>query len=352
MIVLGIETSCDETAAAVVEDGKKVRSSVVSSQVDIHRKFGGVVPELASRAHLDLLCPVIEESFHRAGLSILDIDGIAVTAGPGLVGALLVGTSTAKAICFSLKKPLIAINHIEAHLYANFIDEEPVLPAIGLIVSGGHTDMVYVSGINEYKVLGRTRDDAVGEAFDKVAKMLGLGYPGGPAIERAAQKGDAGKITFPRPYLPGSFDFSFSGLKTAVLYHIKKHGCKDVEDIAAGFQAAVVDVLVRKVLMAAEDEGVGSILLGGGVARNTVLRKALEEGAFKTGIGFFCPPPALCTDNAVMIAGLGFVKLERGERSSLSLNVCSNWVLGSPLPPLIRGEQGGMGGCRVERDSC
>ena len=328
MIVLGIETSCDETAAAVVEDGGKVRSGVVSSQVGIHRKFGGVVPELASRAHLDLLCPVIEESLHRAGLSISDIDGIAVTAGPGLVGALLVGTSTAKAMCFSLKKPLIGINHIEAHLYANFIDGEPILPAIGLVVSGGHSDLVYVSGIGEYEILGRTRDDAVGEAFDKVAKMLGLGYPGGPAIEKAAQKGDAGKITFPRPYLPESFDFSFSGLKTAVLYHIRKHGCEDVEDIAAGFQAAVVDVLVKKVLRAAVEKRIGSILLGGGVARNTVLRRTLEREALKSGVSLSCPSPGLCTDNAVMIAGLGFVKLERGGRSSLSLNACSNWAIG------------------------
>ena len=188
--------------------------------------------------------------------------------------------------------------------------------------------MVCVSGIGEYEVLGRTRDDAVGEAFDKVAKMLGLGYPGGPAIERIAQKGDAGKIVFPRPYLPESFDFSFSGLKTAVLYHVKKYGCENVEDIAAGFQAAVVDVLVKKVLRATVEKRVGSILLGGGVARNTVLRRSVERESLKAGVRFFCPSPALCTDNAVMIAGLGFVKFESGERSSLSLNACSNWALG------------------------
>ena len=328
MKILGIETSCDETAAALVEDGKEVLSSVVASQVDIHSKFGGVVPELASRAHLDLLCPIIEECLNSARVTPADIDGIAVTAGPGLVGALLIGISTAKALSFSLEKPLIGINHIEAHLYANFIEEEPVLPAVGLVVSGGHSDLVYVKSIGSYDVLGRTRDDAVGEAFDKAAKMLGLGYPGGPEIEKAAEKGNPEKISFPRPYLPGSHDFSFSGLKTAVLYHIRKYGRGNVEDIAAGFQEAAIDVLVRKTLMTAEEMGVETILLGGGVVRNTVLRNRMERSALDRGFSLFHPSPDMCTDNAVMIAGLGFVKFREGERSSLSLNAVSDWVLG------------------------
>lgn len=330
-MVLGIETSCDETAAAIVEDGKKVCSSIVASQVDIHRKFGGVVPELASRAHLESLCAVIEECLDGADLSLSDVDGIAVTAGPGLVGALLVGISTAKGLSFSLRKPLIGINHIEAHLYANFLDGEPALPAIGLVVSGGHSDLVYVSGVGEYEVLGRTRDDAVGEAFDKVAKLLGLGYPGGPVIDRLAVSGDAEKVVFPRPYMPESFDFSFSGLKTAVLYHVRKYGSDNVEDIVAGFQAAVVDVLVKKTIRVCEEKGVGAVLLAGGVARNSALRKAMETETEKAGLEFYCPSPELCTDNAVMVAGLGFVKLKEGERSPFSLNASSNWVIGESL---------------------
>ncbi len=328
MIILGIETSCDETAVAVVEDGRKVRASIIASQVDIHRKFGGVVPELACRAHLELLCPIIEEGLSEAGLTLSNIDGIAVTAGPGLIGALLIGISTAKALSFSLDRPLAAINHIEAHLYANFIEEEPVLPAVGLVVSGGHSDLIYVETIGKYEVLGRTRDDAAGEAFDKVAKMLGLGYPGGPVIEKIAREGNPEKISFPRPYLLGSLDFSFSGLKTAVLYHIRKYGCEDVEDIAAGFQAATVDVLVKKTLMAAEAMGVKTILLAGGVARNTALRLRMEQEAANKGLSLFRPSPELCTDNAVMVAGIGFVKLREGERSSLSLEASSDWVLG------------------------
>ena len=332
LIVLGIETSCDETAAAVVEDGRKVCSSIISSQVDLHRKFGGVVPEVACRAHLELLPPVIEECLHAGKISFSDIDGVAVTAGPGLVGALLVGISIAKALSFSLKKPLAAINHIEAHLYANFIDNEPELPAVGLVVSGGHSDLIYVRNVGDYEILGRTRDDAAGEAFDKVAKMLGLGYPGGPAIDKIAPRGNPEKIAFPRPYLPKSFDFSFSGLKTAVLYHIRKYGGNNVEDIAAGFQAAVIDVLVRKAIAAAETKGVGTILLAGGVARNTALRERMETETASLGLSLYCPSPTLCTDNAVMIAGLGFIKLNGGERSPLSLNASSNWILGEKLP--------------------
>ncbi len=352
MKVLGIETSCDETAVAVVEDGKKVLSSIVASQVDIHRKFGGVVPELACRAHLELLCPIIKEGLSEAAVKLSDIDGIAVTAGPGLVGALLVGISTAKALSFSLGRPLVGVNHIEAHLYANFMKEEPVLPAIGLVVSGGHSDLIYVKGIGQYELLGRTRDDAVGEAFDKVAKMLGLGYPGGPIIQRIARKGNPEKISFPRPYLPGSLDFSFSGLKTAVLYHIRKHGRDDVEDIAAGFQSATVDVLVRKTFKTAEATRVQTVLLAGGVARNTVLRKRMKQEAMDKGLTLFHPPPELCTDNAVMVAGIGFVKLRDGERSSLSLEAHPDWVLGRtkasppsfPRPSRGRSKEG-VGGC-------
>ncbi len=328
MKVLGIETSCDETAVAIVEDGKKVCSSIIASQVDIHKKFGGVVPELACRAHLELLCPIIEECLSGAGVNLSGIDGVAVTAGPGLVGALLIGISMAKALSFSLMRPLVGINHIEAHLYANFIEQEPVLPAIGLVVSGGHSALIYVKQVGEYELLGRTRDDAVGEAFDKVAKMLGLGYPGGPIIEKIAQKGNPEKIPFPRPYLPGSLDFSFSGLKTAVLYHIRKYGADNVEDIAAGFQSATIDVLVRKTLKTCEAMGVKTVLVAGGVARNTALRKRMEREAISKGLSLFQPSPELCTDNAVMVAGIGFVKLREGERSSLSLNASPNWMLG------------------------
>lgn len=331
MKILGIETSCDETAAAVVEDGKKVLAGIVSSQIDIHSKFGGVVPELASRAHLKLLCPVIEECLRSAELCLSDIDAVAVTAGPGLAGALLVGISTAKAISFSLKKPMIGINHIEAHLYTNFMNDEPSFPAVGLVISGGHTDLVYMSGIEEYHIMGRTRDDAVGEAFDKVAKMLNLGYPGGPVIDRIAAEGSSGGVVFPRPYMPGSFDFSFSGLKTAVLYHIKKYGCDNIEEIVSGFQEAVVDVLADKVLRAAEEKEVNTILLAGGVAGNSAIRKRIEREAMDKGLKFFCPVQELCTDNAVMVAGLGYVKLNRGGESSLSLNACSNWKLGEEI---------------------
>lgn len=329
--ILAIETSCDETSAAVVEDGIKVLSNVVSSQVDVHRKFGGVVPEIASRKHLELINPVIREALEQAGVGFGDLHAVAVTQGPGLVGALLVGLAAAKALAFALDIPLLAVNHLEGHIYANFLAHRSLtFPLVCLVVSGGHTDLVLVRRHGDYQLLGRTRDDAAGEAFDKVARVLGLSYPGGPAIERLAREGNEEAIAFPRASVEG-LDFSFSGLKTAViqyLYRCQKLG-EEIKkaDVAASFQKTVVDVLVEKTLEAARRTGCRDIILAGGVAANERLRAAMQEGARREGRNVFYPPLALCTDNAAMIACAAYYKYLRGEKAPLNLNA----VPGLPL---------------------
>jgi N6-L-threonylcarbamoyladenine synthase len=306
-VVLGIETSCDETAASVVIGGRLVRSSVVSSQVDLHARYGGVVPEIASRAHLDLLVPVVAEAMVEAGVEGPDIDAVAATHGPGLIGALLVGVSHAKALALVWDKPFVAVNHLEAHLYASFLEEPDLdMPVVVLLVSGGHTLLVHMEGPGRYHVLGQTLDDAAGEAFDKVARYLGLGYPGGPAIDRVAGQGHATAVAFPRAMRDEGYDFSFSGLKTSVVNHVRKHPEVATPDVAASFQEAVVDVLVAKARRAADDVGAKAICLGGGVAANSRLREAIVEACAEDGRRAFVPTMAMCTDNAAMVAAAGW----------------------------------------------
>ena len=308
MLVLGIETSCDETAAAVVQDGRIIRSSVVSSQVDLHAQYGGVVPEVASRAHVDLIVPVIADALGEAGVELGDIDVVAATHGPGLAGALLVGGSAAKALALVAGIPYVGVNHLEAHLYAGWLEHpDMTTPLAVLLVSGGHTMLVAVDGPGEYEVLGQTVDDAAGEAFDKVARFLGLGYPGGPVIDRLARTGDARAIRFPRA-MPGELDCSFSGLKTAVVQHVRAHPDVVVADVAASFQEAVVDQLVEKLALAADAAEATTLVLGGGVAANSRLRARTAALAEATGRAAFLPPLALCTDNAAMIAATAAVR--------------------------------------------
>jgi N6-L-threonylcarbamoyladenine synthase len=303
MRVLGIETSCDETAAGIVEDGRRTLSSVVASQIDRHARFGGVVPEIASRAHLELINPVIAEALVEAGLDFDDLDAVAACAGPGLAGSLLVGVSAAKAIALAVGIPYVGVNHLEGHVYAAFLEEPDLEPPLAvLLVSGGHTMIVAMEAHGRYRILGQTVDDAAGEAFDKVARFVGLGYPGGPAIDRLATKGDPEALTFPRPMLAEGYDFSFSGLKTAVINHVRKHPDVDLADLAASFQDAVVDVLVTKLLRAAEALGSATLVIGGGVAANSRLRTRLLDDAEKAGRRAFLPSPSLCTDNGAMIA--------------------------------------------------
>ncbi|MGQ9558679.1 MAG: tRNA (adenosine(37)-N6)-threonylcarbamoyltransferase complex transferase subunit TsaD [Desulfurispora sp.] len=324
--ILGIETSCDETSAAVVRDGRQILSSVIASQVAEHSKFGGVVPEVASRKHLEWLNPVLQEALERAGIGWLDLSGVAVTCGPGLVGALLVGLSAAKAIALALDIPLLAVNHMQAHVLANWLVEPlPELPAVCLVVSGGHTDLLLLRGLGDFELLGQTRDDAAGEAFDKVARVLGLGYPGGPPIDRLARQGDSRAVEFPRAFLEeDSLDFSFSGLKSAVLNYLHRAAQQGVEvnraDVAASFQQAVVDVLVEKTMQAVRRCGVRQVLLAGGVAANSALRSALERAAAQQGCRLACPPPVLCTDNAAMVACAGYYKYLRGDFAPLTVN--------------------------------
>ncbi|HKS28764.1 MAG TPA: tRNA (adenosine(37)-N6)-threonylcarbamoyltransferase complex transferase subunit TsaD [Pyrinomonadaceae bacterium] len=336
MLVLGIESSCDETAAAIVRDRAEMVSSVISSQVDIHKRFGGVVPELASREHLDKIVPVVDEAFERAGLTKRDIDGIAVTAGPGLVGSLLVGVSFAKAMAFALEKPLVGVNHIEGHIFSVVFENPPVeYPALALVVSGGHTNLFHVPAPGRYKVVARTRDDAAGEAFDKVAKMLGLGYPGGPIIERLAREGDPRSVRFSIPRMgDGRPDFSFSGLKTAVSKHVRESGLKPVgageepsqavKDLAASFQSVVVRSLTGTMERLAEELSPKTLIVAGGVACNGALREASREAASRLGVPVYFPSPHLSTDNAAMIAAAGTVKLEAGERAGFDLNADVN----------------------------
>ena len=332
MLVLGIETSCDETAAALVRDGRKILSSVIASQIDLHKRFGGVVPELASREHLDKIVPVVEEAFTRAELNVMDIDGLAVTVGPGLVGSLLVGVSYAKAMAFALNKPIVGVNHIEGHIYSVAFENPPVqYPALALIVSGGHTNIFHIPSPGKYKVVARTRDDAAGEAFDKVAKMLGLGYPGGPIIERLAREGNPHAVRFAIPRMgDGLPDFSFSGLKTAVSKHVRETGMRPVENgeqpsqeiknLAASFQSVVVRSLVGTLERVASEYGPKTLIVAGGVACNGALRDASKKAADQLGVSAYFPSPHLSTDNAAMIAAAGTVKLEAGERADLDLN--------------------------------
>ena len=331
-LVLGIETSCDETAAALVMGGYDVVSSAVSSQVDLHAQFGGVVPEIASRAHLDLLNPMIARAIVEAGVSEDRIDAVACTVGPGLVGALLVGVSAAKALALTWDVPFVGVNHMEAHLYAAFL-EDPTLefPLVVLLVSGGHTMLIEMRNHGEYRLLGQTIDDAAGEAFDKVARFLGLGYPGGPAVDSEAMHGDPEAIRFPRAMLNEGLDFSFSGLKTSVINHVRKHPDVSAADVAASFQSAVVDVLVTKAQRAAEAVGARGLVLGGGVAANSLLRERFLTVCTDVGIHGFLPSRELCTDNAAMIAAAGWHRLRSDGPTALDAGAYPNLRL--PLLP-------------------
>lgn len=328
ILILGIETSCDETAAAVVEDGQRILSNVVASQIDIHRRYGGVFPEVASRQHILSITPVIKEAMEEARVSWGDLEAVAVTYGPGLAGSLLVGVNAAKGIALSCGLPLLGINHLEAHIYANWLNKEPffIFPVLCLVVSGGHTELILMRGHGRYQRLGSTLDDAAGEAFDKVSRLLGIGYPGGPAIEQAAQFGDPTAFDLPRAWLGNSYDFSFSGLKTAVLRIVKtykKHQLP-VVDLAASFQAAIVDVLVEKTKRAAQEYRVEQILLSGGVAANKLLR---QEMAKRSDLPVLYPPISLCTDNAAMVAGAAYFRYQAGYRSGWDLDVIPNLKL-------------------------
>ncbi|MGH9182909.1 MAG: tRNA (adenosine(37)-N6)-threonylcarbamoyltransferase complex transferase subunit TsaD [Acidimicrobiales bacterium] len=316
--VLGIETSCDETAAAVVVGGHDLRSSVVSSQVDLHARFGGVVPEIASRAHVELLAPVVAEAMVEAGVDDSEVDAVAATVGPGLVGSLLVGVSAAKALALVWEVPFVGVNHLEAHIYAAFL-EEPQLqpPVVVLLVSGGHTMLVAFGDHGRYELLGSTVDDAAGEAFDKVARYLGLGYPGGPAIDGVAMGGDPAAIDLPRPMLDEGYDFSFSGLKTAVVNHVRAHPEAATADVAASFQEAVVDVLVDKARRGAREIGARGLCLAGGVAANSRLRERVSHACVEDGLHGFLPSRSLCTDNAAMVAAVGWWRLRSDGPSPL-----------------------------------
>lgn len=312
MYILSLETSCDETSASVVQDGRVILSNIISSQIEFHKKYGGVVPEIASRKHLENINFVIAEALEKAHLAIEDIDVLAVTHGPGLVGSLLIGIMAAKTLSYLYKKPLLPVNHVEGHIYANFIEHNLKPPFLALVISGGHTELIWQKSFSQYKILGQTRDDAVGEAFDKVAKLLKLGYPGGPIIDRMAQKGNPAFVKFPRPYLPDTYDFSFSGLKTSVVNFVSKHrdSFRHTADIAASFQQAVVEVLVNKTFHTARKLGLNKIVLAGGVASNSALRKLFEEKITQTGLKLYYPSPILCTDNAAMIACAAYHKIK------------------------------------------
>ena len=320
MKILGIETSCDETAASVVKNGKAILSNVVASSLKEHSKYGGIVPEIASRRQIELIQLIVKEALENANLSLKDLDAIAVTEKPGLIGSLLVGISFARALSFAAKKPLVSVDHIQAHLYANFLSEKgtettkiPSLPALGLVVSGGHSSVFHVENFRNLRLLGQTRDDAAGEAFDKVARILKLGYPGGPIIDRLAKSGINDEIRFSCAELPGTDDFSFSGIKTAVLYHVRKRS-DPVNKIAYAFQESVVNAIVQKCLSICRRQQLKTILVGGGVAANSALREKLSAEAKKEKIEVFFPPPRLCLDNAAMIAGLAFHYLIPGKK--------------------------------------
>ncbi|MCL1809101.1 MAG: tRNA (adenosine(37)-N6)-threonylcarbamoyltransferase complex transferase subunit TsaD [Clostridiales bacterium] len=333
LVTLAIETSCDETSVALVADGRDVLSNVISSQIDVHRVFGGVVPEIASRRHLENINAVLESAMGEASVAPGEIDVIGVTKGPGLVGALLVGIATAKALAFAWNKPLAGVHHIHGHICANYIAHKELEPPfMALVISGGHTSIVDVTGYNECRVIGKTRDDAAGEAFDKVARVLGLPYPGGPAIDEAAKSGDPNAVMFKRVFLEkGSFDFSFSGTKTGVMNYLnseKQAGRTTVTaDVAASFQLAILEVVVSKALNAAKLMKKDKLALAGGVAANSLLRKMLGEECAKAGIRLFCPPPALCTDNAAMIGCAAHYKFTAGGKDSLALDAWADLEL-------------------------
>lgn len=332
-VVLAIETSCDETAAAVVMGGTDVVSSVVSSQIDLHARFGGVVPEIASRAHLDLLGPIVREALDQASIDARRVDAVAATMGPGLVGALLVGVSAAKALAFAWDVPFIGVNHLEAHLYAGLLDDPTLeFPMVFLLVSGGHTMLVEMVDHGDYRLLGRTIDDAAGEAFDKVARFLDLGYPGGPAVDRLATEGDPRAIDFPRAMLHDGLDFSFSGLKTSVMNHVRKNPSVSTADVAASFQAAVVDVLLAKAERAADSVGAKALVLGGGVAANTELRRRFTEMCETSGRRGLLPSRAMCTDNAAMIGAAAWYRLRDHGPMSLDTGAFPNLRLVTTEP--------------------
>ena len=334
MIILGIDTSCDDTSASVVEEGVKIRSNVVSSQETIHGRFGGIVPELASRRHVEMIWPVVDEALRSAHVGLEDLSAVAVCHGPGLIGSLLVGCSFAKALCFSKGIPLVSVNHLEGHVFSSFLENpaevlggtegSPVqglqFPFISLIVSGGHTSLYRVDGFGKYRELGRTRDDAAGEAYDKVSKLLGLGYPGGPVIDKLAREGSPESVVFPRAYLPEGLDFSFSGLKTAVINHLREPHPRCINDIAASFQQAVIDVLVRKTEWAVTGEGIHRVTVSGGVGANSALRRELGLVAERKGIQLSVPAVPLCTDNAAMIAAAGYHHVQAHRFARMDMN--------------------------------
>lgn len=335
MVILGIDTSCDDTSASVVEEGVKIRSNIVSGQEIIHGRFGGIVPELASRRHIEMIWPVVDEALRSAHITLEDLSAVAVCHGPGLIGSLLVGCSFAKALCFSRDIPLVSVNHLEGHVFSSFLENSPEgkyggsegspaqaleFPFISLIVSGGHTSLYRVDGFGRYRELGRTRDDAAGEAYDKVSKLLGLGYPGGPVIDRLAREGNPDAVVFPRAYLPEGLDFSFSGLKTAVMNHWNKSHPQSINDIAASFQQAVIDVLVKKTEWAVTREGIRRVTVSGGVGANSALRRELALVTKKEGIQLSIPAASLCTDNAAMIAAAGYHHVSAHKLASMDMN--------------------------------
>jgi len=330
MIILGIETSCDETSISVVSNGKEVLSNIIASSLHFHKRYGGVIPEIACRHHTEVINIVLRDALKKARLQLKEIDAVAVTQGPGLVGALLVGISLAKALSYSLKKPLIGINHIHAHLYSAMMHpRQPCMPAVGLVVSGGHSSLVYADSPVRMRLLGQTRDDACGEAFDKAAKILGLGFPGGPIIEKKALKGDGKKIRFPRAHLEkGTFDFSFSGIKTSLLYYVRGlEGAKKkipVSDICAGFQEAMMDMLLEKTTSACKRQKVDTLLVGGGVSANRLLKERLENMGSSEGIEVFFPPRGMSIDNAAMVAGLAYELYRNDELSDCTMSAVPN----------------------------
>lgn len=332
--ILAIESSCDETAAAVVVDGREIKSNVIYSQIDLHKIYGGVVPEIASRKHVEKINDVIDGALKEAEVTLEDIDAIAVTYGPGLVGALLVGVSAAKAIAYATKKPLIGVNHIEGHIAANYIEHSELKPPfMCMVASGGHSHLVHVTDYNKFEIIGKTRDDAAGEAFDKVARAIGLGYPGGPKIDKLAKEGNPEAYNFPRAYMADApYDFSFSGLKSAVLNHLNSCEMKKIEvnraDVAASFQQAVIDVLTNNTVNAAKAYGCNTVALAGGVASNSSLRANMEKMAVKNGLKFYYPSPVYCTDNAAMIGVAGYYDYINGERAGWDLNAVPNLKIG------------------------
>lgn len=337
VLILAIESSCDETAAAVVKNGREVLSNVINTQIAIHTEYGGVVPEIASRKHIENINPVIRKALEDAGVTLDDIDAIGVTCGPGLVGALLVGVAEAKAIAFAKNKPLVGVHHIEGHISANYVENKELEPPfVALVVSGGHTHLVKVNDYGEYEIVGRTRDDAAGEAFDKVARAIGLGYPGGPKIDKLAKEGNPDAIEFPRAHVDDApYDFSFSGIKSAVLNYINSANMQGKEinraDVAASFQKAVVDALVSRAVRLAKECGMDKLAIAGGVASNSALRAAIQEACAKNNIGFYSPSPILCTDNAAMIGAAAYYEYIKGVRHGYDLNAVPNLKLGERI---------------------